>query len=311
MLPSNRGPGLYKMGALAAATGLSPELLRAWERRHALLDPVRTPGGHRLYTSEDLAVLRRVQILGAQGLSIGEIAGLGRQRILGIGVVSTDRAEGGAGLETLLAAAEQLDEPGLESRLERLVGMLDPLDALRGVLQPAAERIGLAWARGHLSVASEHLFTAVVERRVEGWLAATPPGSGPRVLVTCLPDERHALGGLCLSWLLKREGFDVLWLGAALPLEDLESAVAQFAPSGVALSVSRLALLGAWRDELAALARRRRAHCRLWIGGRAIDEPDAELSAAGVRHWLRSAGPWDGFVAALKADLDSLDDRTD
>ena len=73
---------MYKMGTIAELSGFSPELLRAWERRHALLEPERTEGGHRLYTDDDLRVLRRVKSLLDQGRSIGEVAQRGRAALL-------------------------------------------------------------------------------------------------------------------------------------------------------------------------------------------------------------------------------------
>ncbi len=74
--------GPYKIGTLSRLTGFSPILLRAWERRFTLLVPERGEGGQRLYTDDDLAVLRRVRGLMDDGRSIGEIARAGRKALL-------------------------------------------------------------------------------------------------------------------------------------------------------------------------------------------------------------------------------------
>lgn len=74
--------GRYKMGTISELTGFKPELLRAWERRYKLLEPVRTEGGHRLYTDDDLLVLRHVRQAVDAGRSIGELAGGGRASLL-------------------------------------------------------------------------------------------------------------------------------------------------------------------------------------------------------------------------------------
>ena len=73
--------GAYKMNTFAKLTGLSPAVLRAWERRHALLEPVRLGGGHRAYTEEDLRVIERVRELMGSGRSIGEVALIGRTKL--------------------------------------------------------------------------------------------------------------------------------------------------------------------------------------------------------------------------------------
>jgi len=76
------GRGQYKMSTVSRLTGFKPELLRAWETRHHLLAPERGPGGQRLYTDADLAILQHVRTLLAEGRSIGEIAALGRRHLL-------------------------------------------------------------------------------------------------------------------------------------------------------------------------------------------------------------------------------------
>lgn len=76
------GDNVYKMRAISALTGFSPTLLRAWERRFDFLSPSRLPGGHRLYTEQDLKVLNRVKELLDTGHAIGAVAALGRDRLL-------------------------------------------------------------------------------------------------------------------------------------------------------------------------------------------------------------------------------------
>ena len=52
--PTVTEPGLLRIGELSRRSGVSPELLRAWERRYQLLHPARSQGGLRLYSLEDL-----------------------------------------------------------------------------------------------------------------------------------------------------------------------------------------------------------------------------------------------------------------
>ena len=74
--------GQYRAKTLASAAGISTTLLRAWERRYDIFEPERRPGGHRLYTEDDLSVLRRLRELTASGLAIGEAVALGRKVLL-------------------------------------------------------------------------------------------------------------------------------------------------------------------------------------------------------------------------------------
>jgi DNA-binding transcriptional MerR regulator len=78
------GRGRHKMSSVGRMTGFSPALLRAWESRHRLLAPERGAGGQRLYTDDDVRVLRAVRELLDQGRAIGEIATLGRKALLAL-----------------------------------------------------------------------------------------------------------------------------------------------------------------------------------------------------------------------------------
>jgi MerR HTH family regulatory protein/GAF domain len=85
--------GQHKIATVSRLTGFSPELLRAWENRHQLLVPSRGPGGQRLYSDEDVTILRGVRALLDQGLTIGEIAAGGRRQL----VEAARSANGGSG----------------------------------------------------------------------------------------------------------------------------------------------------------------------------------------------------------------------
>lgn len=81
---------LFKISSVSDLTGLSPTVLRAWERRYDFLEPERLPGGHRMYTRDDLRVLFRVKELLDQGHSVGELANQGRPWLLGLSKAHSD-----------------------------------------------------------------------------------------------------------------------------------------------------------------------------------------------------------------------------
>ena len=53
--------GVYTIAEVEAMTGLSAEVLRQWERRYGFPKPRRTPGGHRLYSAEDVEALKTIK----------------------------------------------------------------------------------------------------------------------------------------------------------------------------------------------------------------------------------------------------------
>ena len=66
----------YRIKTVSRMAGMSPELLRAWERRHGVVTPQRTTGGYREYSEAEVERLRLLALLASRGYSIGEIAGL-------------------------------------------------------------------------------------------------------------------------------------------------------------------------------------------------------------------------------------------
>lgn len=294
------GQGRYGISTLCRKTGLSPALLRAWEKRYGLLEPQRTEGGHRYYTDEDLRVLEQVSRMLDEGARIGEVAVLGRAELLArasfrppLHTVADDIPEAEPDaiptrlVTRLVEAAERYDAPSLDSLLDEVFARYSPLFVIRQVLQPAARRIGERWAGGCLSVASEHLFSGHLLRRLQrlvDWVPITSP-LAPRALCACFPDENHEAGVLVVAYHLALSGSRVLYLGASLPLEDLERAMGVTHPQTVCLSVARRGLLQVHKPALLALVRRRGLGVRFLVGGAGAWPPDPDLEAAGVVVW--------------------------
>lgn len=285
------GPGLYKMSTVSERTGFSPALLRAWERRHGLLVPERTAGGHRLYTDDDLRVLGRVRDLLGSGRAIGEIANMGRNVLLQDTVCRThpEPSELTTELEgwsqALVQAAVRIDQRGAREALDRAFGVLSPEAALESVVFPALNTIGDLWAEGRCTVAGEHLVSVMIVGRLLRLLeAANPsPASGANAAIcACLPDERHEIGALVTAYTLAKHHYRVVYLGPALPFEDLERTSHILTPEVICLSVSRPSLLATHTPRLVELVRRLPPATRVLLGGQGVEGCDRDLVSAGV-----------------------------
>ena len=290
-------PQLHKMRSVVRRTGFTPAVLRAWERRHGLLSPQRGPGGHRLYTQDDLAVLVQVQRLLGRGCSIGEMALLGREALLR-GAEKTAPEPQRPGPETAVAprlleeikdrvvqAALNLDTEGLEHELDEAFSRVDPDRVIHEVIELSAKRLGLLWMEGRCSIASEHLATTIFIHRLRKLLdvAAHRTHDAPLVLFSCFPDETHQLGLLILAYHFTRRGARPCYLGPALPFEDLEGACGQVLPRAVMLSVTRPAIYTTHRPRLIELLRRRAACISIFVGGQGAPQDDIEASEAGAQ----------------------------
>lgn len=288
--------GLYKMGTFHERTGIAPETLRAWERRYGLLEPERGPGGHRLYTDEDLRVMRRVLTLLESGRSIGEIARMGRRALLASVPATSDGSPVERWREAILDCAANLDEGGIARTLDEAFASLSPLRVVHEVLVPTAREVGDRWARGELSIAAEHLVSAAFEGRLRALAALFPVGDARPVICAQVPTERHGIGLLVVGLVLASAGLPVVHLGD-LPLGELDAVFDRLKPRAACFSVMRSEVLDANEDELAGLAGRH-ADVSFFVGGRGVCGPRPTLEALDVRLW--QGYPLDRLVAAVR-----------
>lgn len=304
-----RNGGKYKISTVCGATGFPPALLRAWENRHGILRPERGAGGHRLYSDDDLLVLRRIGELRESGRSISEISRLGRARLLSDARqtaftprASTQRAENeviaGSQIErwkeTIISSVKALDVMKIERELDAAFSCLSPEAALQGLLEPLAIEIGNRWLHEEISVAGEHLASAVFVRRIQKILDAETVRDpmAPACICACFPGEQHGIGILMVEFFLSRMGFRVTQLGPGLPFEDLETCFDFLYAKAVFLSVTRAALFRAHGPRLVELISRHPGIVFV-IGGQGIPAHATDLERVGARLWPEGRPIWD------------------
>ena len=212
--------GTLRIGEFARRAGVSPELLRAWERRYGLLQPIRSEGGFRLYTTEDAERVARMRRGLDEGLSAAEAA----RRAL----AQARPAEGllDDARRRLLVAVRGYDEAALHDVLDEALAGFALETVLRELILPALWEIGEEWERGELEVAQEHFATNLVRERLLGLARLWGRGSGPLAILACAPGERHDIGLIAFGLLLRSHGWRILFLGADTPLATLERTAA-------------------------------------------------------------------------------------
>jgi methanogenic corrinoid protein MtbC1 len=158
-----------------------------------------------------------------------------------------------------------------------------------GVLAPAMRDVGDRWERAELGVAYEHYATSITQ----GLLGAlgprmrVEPMSGRLAVVACTPGERHALGVQMVADFLEGAGWEVLNLGASLPVADLVDLVESEQPDAVGLSTATPGLLGGAEEALAAL--------------RGLDDPPYVVVGGGAWRRVEQAG-WSTLGADARVD---------
>jgi DNA-binding transcriptional MerR regulator len=254
------------VGQVARLTGVSPDLLRAWERRYGAILPVRTPGGTRRYRPSDIERLRLLKASVDAGHRISEVAGLSSEELERRLAAAAPKPDSGPIAETLLAL-ERLDGAAAEQQISAQLSALGPVRFAKEFALPLVHAIGDAWAQARLCVASEHLGSALLRSLLGSALRPTHTHrEAPVVVFGTLPGERHEIGLLVAALTALGAGANPLYLGPDLPIGELvRSAVATKAR---ALAVSTVVgepdeLL----DSLETLRAELPDRVELWVGG--------------------------------------------
>jgi MerR family transcriptional regulator, light-induced transcriptional regulator len=240
---------MYTIKRASEMVGVPVATLRAWQRRYSVVTPARSSAGYRLYQPDDIAVLRRMQALVISGWSPKEashaaVASGARGAAQPIDL-RQDELRGrstsplGETAVDLVAAAASLDPVATSRLLDERFATISFEPLVDGWLLPELERLGTAWAAGHVSVAGEHMVAAAVQRRLNAAFdAAGQDGEGFPRLLTGLPAGcRHELGILSFATAARRQGMGVVHLGTDLPLADWLSAVVRQQPDAVVIAV--------------------------------------------------------------------------
>jgi DNA-binding transcriptional MerR regulator len=260
---SGRDP-TYPLRAAARLTRLSPELLRAWERRYGAVAPARTPGGTRRYNASDLERLRLLKAAVDAGHRIGRVAQLGMAELRACVAPAEPDLRG---LEEILDGLDRLDGEELRRLLSVQLAALGPARFAREVVCPLVREIGERWAAEQIGIASEHLASNVLRAMLGSALQPSAASlRGPRIVFATPSGEKHELGLQMAALTAMSAGANPLYLGTELPVEDLLGAVERTDAGALALSVVALSRDAA-TGTLRALRRGLPDAVPLWVGG--------------------------------------------
>lgn len=249
----------FNLKAVLKETGIAADTLRAWERRYGLPLPQRSPGGHRLYSQRDIETIKWLMKRQEEGLSISRAVELwNEQSATGVdplagSLQATFTPPAGLSLENIrrewLAACFNYDTVEAEQILNEAFAVNSVEITCIEVIMRGMHEIGELWHKGVASVQQEHFASGIAMRRLEALISASPPPTRPEtVLTACPPDEWHVFPILLTTLFLRRRGWNVVNLGAVVPLDRLEETIERVRPQLVVLSAQTLMTAVSLRD---------------------------------------------------------------
>lgn len=272
---------LHPIQVVARRTGLSADVIRAWERRYEAVLPQRSPTSRRLYSDEDVERLTLLRQLTQLGRRIGDVARLPAEDLKALLKLDATPADVSTvppsptdlrneHLEDCLAAVRTLDGVALEAALVNAALALSVPALLDELICGLMRRIGDEWREGGLRVCHEHMATAQLRSFLGNMITTsmTTP-TGPKLLVTTPRGQCHELGALMVAVTAAQGGWHPLYLGPNVPSDEIAFAASEGHMGTVALSISYPGDDPKLPDTLRRLRRQLPESVLLLVGGAA------------------------------------------
>ena len=289
----------FTIAAVERDVGLSKDVLRVWERRYGFPVPDRDPNGERLYPAGQVLRLRLIKRLMDRGHRPGRLVTASVNELEALAASShgttTDANSGSDELDKLFVLIRQHKAAAYLQAMQQRLARQGLRLFVQDTVAPLTVQIGLAWEQGRLQVFEEHLFTELTARVLRQAIATVPGGSEPRVLLTTLPKEPHAMGLLMVEAVISLEGAQCISLGTQMPLLEIVDAVAAHQVDVVALSFSAAfparqvpALLEQLRAALPGTT-------ELWAGGAGVHKlaaPEGVVCMASLDNAIAAVNGW-------------------
>ena len=284
---------MHPMRVVMRRTGLTPDVLRAWEKRYGAVDPHRSPGGHRMYSDEDLDRLVLLQRVTALGRGIGQVAKLPTHALRAV------LMEDGSGLEAsgsahdgviasevysdALARVEALDGPGLERMLRRGALLLGVNGLAEQVIVPLLGEMEDSSRRGESLPERERVAGHAVQRVIH-WIGETlrETADVPRIILATTEGERQDHGIQLAAALASALRWHVDYLGCDLSTDSIVDATRQTGAEVLGLSFGSADAARKGREAVRTIFENLSPGVAVIASGAGAEELRGDLEAQGI-----------------------------
>ncbi|MBB3112889.1 DNA-binding transcriptional MerR regulator [Paenibacillus phyllosphaerae] len=250
---------MYSIKKAAELVDLPVVTIRAWENRYKIIEPVRSAGGHRIYSEADIATLLWLkEATTEKHMKIGEAVELLKNRMNErLTVQTADYSASAYGYhelaDSLYGELTEFNAQRSHELIDLAFAMHDYEEVFHRLLAPVLYRIGEAWENGEITVAQEHFASQLIEQRFTQIIRILPTRPElPRVLAFCPEGELHHMGLILFSLFLRKKGLEVIYLGANTPLDGLLPLIGKKQIEAVAISLTDSRLLTAVKQWIAS-----------------------------------------------------------
>lgn len=215
----------FTIKELESLSGIKSHTIRIWEQRYAFLAPARTSTNIRRYNNEELKTLLTVALLNKFGYKISRIDEMQpEERVRAILNIPHPGAYDEYIVNELIGCMIDLRSHEFEALLAKQIEEHGIEQAISGIIFAFLERIGILWQTNRLRPVQEHIVSAIIRQKLIHAIDGLPfPSSeGPLTILALPEDEHHELGLLFVYFLLRKRGLPCIYLGADVPVKDIQ-----------------------------------------------------------------------------------------
>jgi len=238
---------VYNIKAVVQRTGVPADTVRAWERRYGIPLPQRTAGGQRAYSEHDITIIVWLRERTEEGITISQAVSLlhaiGEDVVTNAVPITRMPTVGARSPETvtadLLDAFLHYDQGAADTLVGEAFVLFGVEDVFLQIIRPALVEIGEKWHRAEIPTTVEHFASQFTKRKLLGLISMYDNRYAPwKIVIGCPPNEYHETGALILSLFMLRQGWQVLYLGPDVPVDDLVETVNTVQPDMVCVSAT-------------------------------------------------------------------------
>jgi len=225
--------GKYSIKDLEKLSGIKAHTIRIWEKRYGLIKPERSDTNIRSYCDTELKKLLNVALLNNHGHKISKICKLRHEELKTEieRIVETDSSYE-TQVDGLIVAMVDLDRRKFERIIRDCTHKIGFEDTCIHILYPFLQKVGVMWLSDSINPAQEHFISSLIIQKlyvaIDGLYHSET--SGKKVLFFLKEGELHEMGLLFYRYLFKNRGFETIYLGQSVPLDDLVKTVKAHEP---------------------------------------------------------------------------------
>lgn len=220
---SNKIKNVFTIKDLENLSGIKAHTIRIWEKRYAILEPMRTDSNIRYYDIHNLQKLLNVSTLNSFGYKISVIAKMPPDKVPAlVKEILSNKNMANHVLNTFKLAMMNFDLPLFSATYTTLLQDKSFRVIFYEYFIPLLEEIGLLWQTGTITPAHEHFISALIRQKIAAnteKLQLAPPTKTDRVFALYLPEhEIHEIGLMFINYELLLNGYRTIYIGESMPV---------------------------------------------------------------------------------------------